>query len=131
MLANGVERQSPTPPTERLGKDAEREGKQHPRPVHLVQHDMLEFSEIKITVHPIQNARTKQERQAHLERGVECAFYVCMQFHSRFYGLCAAPKPHRVAARRHSGCRCHYFANVQKILERAQTQHLIKLKPPK
>jgi len=45
-----------------LGHDAKGEGKQHPSPVHFVEHNALNLFEIKAAIHPIQYRSAEEER---------------------------------------------------------------------
>ena len=61
MLVDGLQCLLPSPTSEHLSQDAEREGEQHPRPVHLFCQHMLETREILTSVHPIKDGPTQQD----------------------------------------------------------------------
>ena len=61
MFVDRIERLFPSPATKHLCQNAEGEGEQHPRPVHLVCQHMLETREILTSVHPIKDGSTQQD----------------------------------------------------------------------
>ena len=61
MFVNRIERLFPSPASKHLSQNAEGEGEQHPRPVHLVCQHMLESREVLTSVHPIKNGSTQQD----------------------------------------------------------------------
>ena len=67
MFAHGFERKMPSPAAKSLRQDAERERKQHPRPVHFVQQDTLHLAKVKTSIHSVEYQSAKQQRECHLK----------------------------------------------------------------
>ena len=63
LLAQRLQRLTPSPATKCLSQYAKGKRQQHPCPVHLMHHDMLDALEIEIAIHPIENRATQYEWQ--------------------------------------------------------------------
>ncbi len=62
-----LQRLTPAPATEHLRHDAKGEGQQHPCPVHLVKHHLLDLLEVEPSVHPVEDGTTENHRQQYLQ----------------------------------------------------------------
>ena len=83
LFAHGFQRLTPTPATEHLSQYAKGEREQHPRPVHLVGHDVQDGLPVFATVHPIEDARAQYQRHQYLQYYTARLHCVCKDTNKR------------------------------------------------
>lgn len=66
-----LKRLPPSDAPEQLCRNAERQGENHPCPIHIIEHHTLYPLKVKVAVHPIQYHAAQDDRQQELHRNIQ------------------------------------------------------------